>query len=309
MFLSRSSILVLFALVASLTTINAQRIHAKRLLFPRQNSSFGGWGLKMVNCPGETQKCGTNYGCCPKDTICITGSLAGALACCPTKESCGEVIKTIPVCADPSWTLWQNDGQNPFCCLSGQFGYQTAGMDSSCAEPDLPVPSSLLATSVVPAHGASATGRPRASKTGTSTRARSATATSGSSGGDSAGAAEEATDGGSSASAGSTNTAKSGLSTGAIAGIGVAAGIIGIALIGGGVWWGFKKGQQKGREGQVVVENYVPAPEYTADGRGGGDATRSAEGVMGAGVRDKPVETTHAPVVHSAGRRGAEMQG
>ncbi|PWW74984.1 hypothetical protein C7212DRAFT_205472 [Tuber magnatum] len=299
-----SSLLTLLTLItSSLANPNAQRIRAKRLLFPRQNSSFGGWGLRMVNCPTETQKCGTNDGCCPKDMICITSSLMGALACCPTKESCGEVIRTLPVCADPGWTLWKNDGQNPFCCLPGQFGYQTVGSDSSCAEPDMPVPSSLLATSLVPANGASATGSPRTSKTGTSTRGRSATATPNSEGG----SAEEAAGGDSSASAGSSNTSKSGLSTGATAGIGVAAGIIGVALIGGGIWWGFKKGQQKGREGQVVVENFVPAPEYTADGHGGG--ARSAEGVVGAGARDKPVETTQVPVVYRANGSGAEMQG
>ena len=70
------------------------------------------------------------------------------------EESCGEVIETLPVCPDPTWTLWQNDDQHPFCCLPGQFGYQTApgtfGPGSSCADSGMPVAASLLATSVCP---------------------------------------------------------------------------------------------------------------------------------------------------------------
>ncbi|PUU77885.1 hypothetical protein B9Z19DRAFT_985094 [Tuber borchii] len=306
---SRPFLLILLTLITSaLTNIDAEPVRAKRLLFSRQNSSFGGWGLRMVNCPAETQKCSNfGIGCCPKDMFCISESLMGGLSCCPTKESCGEVIETLPVCPDPSWTLWQNDGQHPFCCLPGQFGYQTApgtfGPGSGCADSGMPVAASLLATSLVPAHGtASATGAARSSAT-TPRAHPSATTTSGSLG------ADPATAGGDSSPTNSSDTTKSGLSTGAIAGIGVGAGVIGIALIAGGVWWGYKRGQQKGQEQQVVVENFVPAPEYTIGGHGGGrGGAPDAEEIAGAGVREKPAGTMRAAEVYGTDGRRVEMQ-
>ncbi|KAG0634733.1 hypothetical protein HOY80DRAFT_506742 [Tuber brumale] len=322
MLASPSSLLVLLTLItSSLTSIRAEPVRAKRLLFPRQNSSFGGWGLRMINCPAETLKCTGNNGCCPKDMVCVTSSLMGALACCPTKESCAEVIKTLPVCPDPSWTLWQNEDQQPFCCLPGQFGYQTApgtfGPGSSCAEPGMPVAASLLAKSLVPAQGSGSAAGTSSRATGTArsgattTRARSsATATSGSSEVDPAGAASETGGENSSPSTptDSSNTANSGLSTGAIAGIGAGAAIIGIALIAGGIWWGFKKGQQKGREGQVVVENFVPAPEYTVGGHGGGDEAPGAGGVVDVGAHEKPAGMMRAAEVYGTDGRRVEMQ-
>lgn len=90
------------------------------------------------------------------------------------------------------------------------------------------------------------------------------------------------------------------------------AGIIGIALIAGGVWWGYKKGQQKSREQQVVVENFVPAPEYTIGGHGGGRGGHSGaldeEGIAGAGVHEKPAKTMQAAEVYGTDGRRVEMQ-
>jgi len=70
-------------------------------------------------------------------------------------EGCVEVVRTLPVCSDSSWTFWQNDKQDPFCCLPNQFGYQTVpepgsfvGPGSRCADPGTPVAASLLAKSV-----------------------------------------------------------------------------------------------------------------------------------------------------------------
>jgi len=95
-----------------------------------------------------------------------------------------------------------------------------------------------------------------------------------------------------------------------VAGIGVGAGLAGIALIAGGVWWGFKKGQQKSQERQVVVENFVPAPEYTVGGgHGGGSGGGGAPGaVVGAGAYEKPPGTMRAAEMYSADGRRVEMQ-
>ena len=85
--------------------------------------------------------------------------------------------------------------------------------------------------------------------------------------------------------------------------------IIGIALISGGVWWGFKKGQKMGREQQVVVENFVPAPEYTVGGHSGsGGGAPGAGEVVGAGSNEKPAGTTQAAEVRGSDGRRVEMQ-
>ncbi|RPA94928.1 hypothetical protein L873DRAFT_1830053 [Choiromyces venosus 120613-1] len=328
MMLNLNSVLLLLTLLTTTTTL-ADPIRAKRLLYPRQNSSFGGWGLRVVNCPAETQKC-SGSGCCPKDMICVINSLMGGLACCPTStfppspslESCAEVIETLPVCPDPSWTLWRNGDQHPFCCLPGQFGYQTAsgtfGPGSSCADPGMPVAASLLATSLLPAQGSGAPTATKSSARATGTPTRNTATTTPRAGSsatptknDPAAAGPQETSSSSSQTA-DTTTAKSGLSTGAIAGIGAGAGIIGLALIAGGIWWGFKRGQQKGREGQVVVENYVPAPEYSvgsggAGGGGGGGA--GAGGVGAVGAYEKPAGALKPAEVPAGGDgRRVEMQ-
>lgn len=89
------------------------------------------------------------------------------------------------------------------------------------------------------------------------------------------------------------------------------AALVGIALIGGGVWWGFKKGQQKGRERQVVVENFVAAPEYTVGGHGGsgGGAPGAAVGAaVGPGAYEKPAGTMRAAEMYGTDGRRVEMQ-
>lgn len=124
--------------------------------------------------------------------------------------------------------------------------------------------------------------------------------------------------------------------------------IIGIALIAGGVWWGFKKGQNMGQERQVVVENFVPAVEDTVGGghrgngggapgtrentvrsghrdngggalgtredtvRGGhrdnGGGAPGTREVAGAGGNEKPAEIIQAADVHGTDERRVEMQ-
>jgi len=80
---SRSSIYILLTLITASLNTNAELVRAKRLLFARENSSFGGWGLRADNCPPETQRC-TIKGCCPKDMFCAATSDFGRAACCPT---------------------------------------------------------------------------------------------------------------------------------------------------------------------------------------------------------------------------------
>lgn len=86
--------------------------------------------------------------------------------------------------------------------------------------------------------------------------------------------------------------------------------IIGIALIAGGVWWGFKKGQKMGQERQVVVENFVPAVGDTVGGghRGNGGGAPGTREVAGAGGNEKPAEIIQAADVHRNDERRVEMQ-
>jgi len=60
--------------------------------------------------------------------------------------------------------------------------------------------------------------------------------------------------------------------------------IIGIALIAGGVWWGFKKGQRMGRERRNIVENLASAPEYTVGGQSSGGGDPGEGDLMGVGA-------------------------
>lgn len=68
------------------------------------------------------------------------------------QATCGDAVSAIPICADTTWDLWVNSGQWPFCCLEGSIGYRTPGgiwgAGSLCAVAGVPVPSSVLASSV-----------------------------------------------------------------------------------------------------------------------------------------------------------------
>ncbi|PUU75620.1 hypothetical protein B9Z19DRAFT_1131024 [Tuber borchii] len=122
---------------------------------------------------------------------------------------------------------------------------------------------------------------------------------------------DPATAGGDSSLTDSRGTTKPALSTRAIGGIvgGAVLIIIGIALISGGVWWGFKKGQKMGWERQVVAENFVPAPEYTVGGHdSSGGGAPDAGGVVGSGGNEKPAGTMQAAEVHGTDGRRVEMQ-
>ena len=83
--------------------------------------------------------------------------------------------------------------------------------------------------------------------------------------------------------------------------------IIAIALIAGGVWWGFKKGERMGRERQNIVENFASAPEDTVGGDSSGGGASGAGDLVGACEPEKPSETIQgAEVYGTEGRR--EMQ-
>ena len=102
--------ILLTLITSSLTHINAEPVRAKRLLFSRDNSSFGGWGLRMVNCPAETQTCSKfSIGCCPKDMFCISDSLMGGLSCCPTSIS-PPLFRSAPFSMTGKWE-WEPVGK------------------------------------------------------------------------------------------------------------------------------------------------------------------------------------------------------
>jgi len=156
---------------------------------------------------------------------------------------------------------------------------------------------------LVPARGTTAGPSSRASATATALGGVTTTRASDSSGAGTAGA------GGGASLTDSGGSTKSRLSKGAIAGIcgGVVLVIIGIALIAGGVWWGFKKGQRMGREQQDIVENLASAPEYTVGGDSSGGGAPGAGDLVGACAPEKPSGTMQAAEVYGTeGRR--EMQ-
>jgi len=153
---------------------------------------------------------------------------------------------------------------------------------------------------LVPAQGTTAGPSSRSSTTATAREGLTTTRASDSSGTNTTGA------GGGSSLTDSDGSRKSGLSTGAIAGIagGAVLVIIGIALIAGGVWWGFKKGQRMGRERRDIVENLASAPEYTVGGQSSGGGDPGEEDLVGVGAPGKPSGTVQAAEVYGTeGRR------
>ncbi|KAH8758508.1 hypothetical protein F5882DRAFT_417601 [Hyaloscypha sp. PMI_1271] len=97
---------------------------------PRMDIS-GGWSLSAPNCPVGTGKCDMGAFCCPNSLNCMNSGDAIAEVCCPGEDACvGPLEIGPPVCADPSWSLWNatkatSTSFNYFCCLGSQIGLQS----------------------------------------------------------------------------------------------------------------------------------------------------------------------------------------
>ncbi|KAK0728730.1 hypothetical protein B0T26DRAFT_869719 [Lasiosphaeria miniovina] len=135
--------------------------------------SWGGYALRSNSCPAGNAKCG-KQSCCPNGTTCNTGD-ADYPICCPSSADCSSVVSVVYACADTSWTMWHYLGD--FCCAADEIG--TADYPYvQCLAATLPIPTSIIASSVVQQTGAGgvSTGSPagtatdggKASSTGTS---------------------------------------------------------------------------------------------------------------------------------------------
>jgi len=170
-------------------TITATSASAESLVLakrtPQLNNRanfYGGWPIVAHSCPSNTSLCPNNKSgaCCPSNTACIQSGMMGEPVCCPEGSNCANEANTVPVCADPSWTLYIGH-THFFCCAADQIGAFNL-KDSSegpavCLASNIPVPASELATKVT--EKATPTGSTIKSTAGATTVAAAGTTTTG----------------------------------------------------------------------------------------------------------------------------------
>ncbi|KAK6358108.1 hypothetical protein TWF730_007463 [Orbilia blumenaviensis] len=109
-----------------------------------QNQNFiGGWAARTADsCLDGEVDCGTRFNpfhaCCPQGSFCrnpvsIPG-LEDNTACCPTAQDCSLDLVDYNVCADDTWSLYNNTGF-PFCCVQGSRGGRTRQESYSTCRP------------------------------------------------------------------------------------------------------------------------------------------------------------------------------
>ncbi|ORX92151.1 hypothetical protein BCR34DRAFT_670063 [Clohesyomyces aquaticus] len=134
----------------------------KRLIVPRDLSSWGGYGLVANSCPSGSLSCGSKS-CCPSGYTCSKERSDGAeTLCCPNSDDCKSVVGALPACADNSWTLHRYGYY--FCCAADRIGTYSSDGGILCLQNTLPIPSGIRVSVVSQA-------------TGVATRAQSATGT------------------------------------------------------------------------------------------------------------------------------------
>ncbi|KAK4207343.1 hypothetical protein QBC37DRAFT_487555 [Rhypophila decipiens] len=113
---------------------------AKRDIIP-----WGGYPLLVSSensCPNDTTRCG-RQGCCPNATFCNTN---GPAICCPKEEEdCSDIVERVYACADTSWNMWNY--LSNFCCEADKVGTH-ANLEDRCLPTNIPVPSSIIVSSV-----------------------------------------------------------------------------------------------------------------------------------------------------------------
>src|SRR2546423_9985216 len=68
----------------------------------KRSSFLGGWAVYTPGaCPDQTTKCAYTSFCCPTNTVCLTDSLGGAVACCPDRECPTTILLPCTVQASP----------------------------------------------------------------------------------------------------------------------------------------------------------------------------------------------------------------
>lgn len=89
------------------------------------------------SCLSTETECGPTvqpyYACCAGGSTCVNPYNQ---VCC-TSGNCTTTIVQDPVCADPSWNLYNNGGVDSgyFCCLPSTFGYAVQlGGSNGCGD-------------------------------------------------------------------------------------------------------------------------------------------------------------------------------
>lgn len=171
-------------LVASIVLLSslADLVEAYHLSQPafqhlnRRSIYQGGWALAQAGsgstCPADVPNACSNsdivnLACCPSGQTCFTDN-AEVQYCCPTSKSlmltplcpfkrltifqgadCSTAVTNFPVCANSTWTMFEYEYEEYFCCLPGQLAtIPLTGYGGICEPENQVVPTSMLATVV-----------------------------------------------------------------------------------------------------------------------------------------------------------------
>ncbi|EMR68527.1 hypothetical protein UCREL1_4447 [Eutypa lata UCREL1] len=114
--------------------------------------SDSGWAIRRADsCRGIVEvDCGATvapfHACCPSGTVCPSQY---NVACNPPGGvNYTDAFAEAPRCADPSWTMFDNDGF--FCCDSGEVGWRQSRTSSNgCSASGEELPDGALPLAVV----------------------------------------------------------------------------------------------------------------------------------------------------------------
>lgn len=104
------------------------------------------------SCLSSETECGPTvepyYACCSQGSSCVNPYNQ---VCCSSGNCTAEIVQE-PVCADSSWSLYNNGGVDSgyFCCLSTSSGYAVGlGGSNGCGNPGYVLQSGEIALQVL----------------------------------------------------------------------------------------------------------------------------------------------------------------
>ncbi|ORY19597.1 hypothetical protein BCR34DRAFT_582290 [Clohesyomyces aquaticus] len=99
-----------------------------------------GFALWSTSCASGNTRCG-DASCCPSTMICHGSASADSkpARCCSSNLDCYPSLKTSPICADTSWSLYNTSRQDSIsyvCCEPGKIGIVSFETKPGSCEPE-----------------------------------------------------------------------------------------------------------------------------------------------------------------------------